>query len=105
MRGQARENVVAVLPYRLGDDERCIDRDIAKNFHAVFLAVDEAVALFLVEAMGALDREAFLADDRNEGFFHGILRGLAGLVGRGAKVAADDEIDGFVFCGRHRGVG
>ena len=61
MRDQAGEDVMAVLPDRLGDDERRVGGNVAEDFHAVLLAVDEAVAFLLVEGMGALDRAAFLS--------------------------------------------
>ena len=43
MGGEARQNMVAVLPDGLGDDERRVGVDLGEDFHAVLLAVDEAV--------------------------------------------------------------
>ena len=57
--GEAGEDMMAVLPDRLGDDERRVGGDVAEDFHAVLLAVDEAVLFLLVEGMGALDVVAF----------------------------------------------
>ena len=56
------EEVVAVLPDGLGDDERRIVRDVAEDLHAVFLAVNEPVAFGRVERVRALDRPAFLLE-------------------------------------------
>lgn len=43
MRAQAGQDVVAVLPDGLGDDEWRIDRNVLENFQSHALAVDEAV--------------------------------------------------------------
>ncbi len=97
--------MMAVLPDRFGDDERRVGGDVAEDFHAVLLAVDEAVAFVLVERMGALDRAAFLVDGGDEVPFQGFLGGLTFLVGGGAEIAAGDEIDGVGCFGRHMGLG
>jgi len=94
MGAKAGEDVVAVLPDGLGDDEGRVGGDVAEDFHAVLLAVDETVAFLFVEGVGAPDGKAFAFDGGDEAFFHGVLGGLAGLVGGGAEVAAGDEIDG-----------
>jgi hypothetical protein len=88
---------------RTGPRWRRVGGNLAEDFHAVLLAIDEAVALGLVEGMRALDFVAFLFDGGGEVLFHFGLRGLAGSVGGDAEVATGDEVDDFL--GGHGVVG
>ena len=54
MRDKTVQDVMAVLPDRFGDDERCVDRDFPEHFHPIFLAVDETVLFFGIEGVGTL---------------------------------------------------
>ncbi len=101
MRAEAGEHVMAVLPDRLGHNERRVCGYIAEDFHAVFLAVDEAVAFRLVEGVSAFDRIAFLVNGGGQVLFEGLLGSLTFLIGGSAEIAAGDEIDGGGFW-RHR---
>ena len=86
---------MAVLPDRFDDDERGGARDVAKNLHAVFLAVDEAVLLGGIERMGALYSVSGATDGCDDGCLDGFLSGPALLIGGQTQIAAGDEKDGF----------
>ena len=55
MAAQPGQDVVAVLPDRLGDDERGVAVDAGEHVHAHALAGDEAVATRRVDGMAAPD--------------------------------------------------
>ena len=89
------ENVVAVLPDGFGDNERRLRGNVAEDLHAILLTVDEAVATNGVEGMGALEGPAFLSEDVGDLLFHRELGSFALLVGRGAKIAIRNEVNGI----------
>jgi hypothetical protein len=91
MRDQACQHMVAVLPYRFGDDQRSGRRDGSKNFHAVPLAADESVADRRVIRMAAPNFGARVAHRAHHDFFHALLSGPAFLVGGESQVAACDQ--------------
>ena len=95
MADEAVEDVVGVLPDGLSDHERGVGRDVAEDLHPIFLAIDEAVLLFWIVGMGALDLPSFAFNGLGDLLFHGGLGFLAFLIGRGAEIAACDEIDDF----------
>ena len=76
--------MVAVLPHSLGDNDRCILWKIAKNLHAVLLAVDEAVPFLGIKAVAAANLAALLLDGLDQQGFHCLLGLFAFLVGGGA---------------------
>ena len=92
------KEMVTVLPDCLCYDNRCIFRDVAENFHAVLLAVDETVTFLGIESMAAPDLASLLFNGLDQQGFHGLLRLLAFLVGGGAKIAIGDKDD---FLGAH----
>ena len=57
---ESLQEMVAVLPDCLGNDDRGVLGDVAEDLHAVLLAVDEAVAFLRIEAVTAADRAPFL---------------------------------------------
>ena len=59
MRDQPVQDMMAVLPDRLGDNQRRFGVNLAKDLHAVLLAVNKAVLLDRVVRMAALDGRAF----------------------------------------------
>ena len=95
MREQPVQQVMRVLPHRLGNDQRRVGRDVFENFHSVFLAVDEAVLFFRIERMAALHRPSLALDGGDDDCFHGGLRRPAFLVRGQTQVAAGDEVGGF----------
>ena len=99
MSGEPGENMVAVLPHRLGDDERRIWIQVAKNAHAVMLAVDESVTIF-VDSVSAFDFEAEFFNRCAEFFLHRLLGWPAKTIGRETGIAAGDE-QSFGFAGAH----
>ena len=90
---ESLQEMVAVLPDSLGNDDRGVLGDVAEDLHAVLLAVDEAVAFHRIEAVTAADRAAFLFNYLDQQGLHGLLRLLAFLVGGGAEIAVGDEDD------------
>ena len=74
MRIQPVQHMMTVLPDGLHHHQRRGARDIAKNLHAVLLAVDEAVLLGGIEWMAAPHLAAGSADGRHDGCFHAFLR-------------------------------
>ena len=79
---QAVQNMMAVLPDRLHHHQRRIRRQLAEDFHAVLLAVDESVLLHRVAGMPAAYVAAFAADGVHHSLFGLRLRRPALLVGR-----------------------
>ena len=73
--------MIRILPDRLGHDERRVGRNLAEDFDAILLAVDEAVFLSRVVRMPALDPIALLLDHGGERLFKIHLLFFAGLVG------------------------
>ena len=59
MTTQASEDVVAVLPDRLGDDQRRVGIDALEHVHAHALAVNEPVLESFVVVVRPFDRPAF----------------------------------------------
>ncbi len=90
---QTLQEMVAILPDRLGNDDWRILRDIAEDLHAVLLAVDETVAPLGVESVSAANFAAFFLDGLDQQSLHGLLGFLAFLVGRGAEIAVGDQDD------------
>ena len=81
MRRQAGEDVMRILPHRLGHDERRVGVHLAKNFETLALAGDEAVLLLGLERMRAPDAEAFRFQGGPERCLHRDLRRPANLIG------------------------
>ena len=96
VRDKAGEDVVAVLPDRLGHDQRRVAGNGAEHLQAVLLAVNEAVLLDRIVGVAALDLEAFLLDRGGEFLLHRRLFGFAGLVGGKAQVPAGHQVDRFL---------
>ncbi len=87
---EAVKHVMAVLPDRLGDDQRRGGREGAEHLHALLLAGDEAVAGGFVHRMAAADFKSLGAHGEHHLLLHGVLRGPAHRVRREAQVAAGD---------------
>ena len=101
MREEPVQHVMAVLPDGFDHHQRRVRRDVAEHLHAVFLAVDEAVALGGVEGMPAADIVSRAANCRHDGCFHALLCRPALLVRGQAQIATGDKNDGihsFVHC-------
>jgi len=92
--GETVQDVVTVLPDGLGDNERRLRRQPAEDFHAVLLAVDEAVPLFGVEGVGPFHGPAELLQRGTDLLFHRHLGGLAVAVCGNAKVSVGKEVNG-----------
>jgi hypothetical protein len=92
---QTAEDMMAILPNAFGDNERGIGIELAKDFHAHLLGIDEAMLLFFVERMGAYDLPAFGFEGFGEDSFHFGLFRPAFLVCGKAKVAIGEEIGVF----------
>lgn len=97
MGNEAVQDLVGVLPYTLGNDQRRILGDVAKHLHSVDLRVDEPVFFFRVARMGAFDFPSLSRETFREFFFHRLLFGPAFLVGGETEVAVGNEVNGFIF--------
>ena len=93
MSEQAGQNVMAILPDALRDNERRVGIKAAENFHAHLLRIDEAMALRFVEGMRAHHAPAFgFKRSRDDGLHLHLFR-PALLVGGRAEVAAGHEVN------------
>ena len=99
---QAGQDVVAVLPDGLDDDERRVRREPLEDLDARALAVDEAVPVLRVDGVAAPHRPAERGDRRREVVLELALRRPARHVRRGPQVAARDGVDGARLRGRGR---
>src|SRR5205823_1669706 len=66
---QAVQHVMAVLPYSFYNDQRSVVRDLAKNFHAILLVVDETVLFDGIEGVTAADFAASFANRIHDSSF------------------------------------
>ena len=103
VRDEPGQQMVRILPDRLGDDERRLRIERGKHLHAFLLGADEAVFQRRFVGMGADEPAAETGDGCGELLFHGRLGGPARFIGRRAQIAVGDEQDGFLRGGFHRG--
>ena len=87
---EAVQQVVAVLPHRFYDHERRVPRDVAEDFHAALLGVDEAVVFLRIDFVAANDFASPSRDGGGDGLLGLELSGPACLVGRNTKIAIRD---------------
>ena len=92
---QPREQMMRILPHRLGHDQRRIRRDVAKHLDPHPLPIDETVLLHLVERMRPPHGPALGLQGKRQNFLHRGLRGPADLICGESEVATGDEICGF----------
>ncbi len=93
MGGKPRQEVLAVLPDRFGDDERRIGIELAENRQAHLLRIDEAMLFGRVEPMRANDLPAFGSQRLRELVLHFRLCRPAFLVGGEPQIAIGHQID------------
>ena len=93
MGGQARQNVVGVLPDGLRHNHRGVRVEVAEHLDAHLLRVNEAVLLLFVERMRAHDGPALGFQGPGQAGFHLRLLGPALQVGRKAQVAAGHHVN------------
>src|SRR5215468_9255089 len=94
---QSMEQVMAVLPDTLGDDERRVGVELAKHLHPHFLGVNEAMLLPWVVRVSADDLPTFRLQRRGEDSFHFRLFGPALLIGGETKIAVGHQVNVFRF--------
>ncbi len=87
--------VVAVLPDRLGHDERRFLRDASEYLHSPLLAVDETVAFIGIHGVRTLNAPSLPLDGLGQLSLHGRLGFLAVLIGGEAEIAVGNEVSGF----------
>jgi len=87
--------MMRVLPHSLGDDERRVRVNAAKDLDALPLAGDEAVLLFGIVRMRAPRFPTLGLEGFGERVLHGFLRRPASLVGGKAEIATGDDLDGL----------
>ena len=90
MRNQPMQHVMTVLPDRFHYNQRRAPRDVAKNLHAIFLAVNESVALGGIEWMPPLHLASSSANGCDNRRLYRLLSRPALLVGRQTQIAAGD---------------
>lgn len=78
---ETSENMMAVLPYRLSDDNGCLVGDLAKDVDTVTLTVDEPVLLVRDERVGAPDDVPESLHRAAESIFHRLLSRPTVLIG------------------------
>src|SRR6185437_15964410 len=98
VRIEAVQNVMAILPDGLDDDQGRRGWNLAEHFHAALLAIDKAVLFGWIERVAALCFRAETADGGGDGLFGAFLRGPAFLIGREPQISARDENNGFCHC-------
>ena len=87
MGAQSGEDMVAVLPYRLGHNQFGVGVDVREHFHAHALVGDETVLLHRIVGVAAFDGDAFFGKGRDDTALHVFLRRPAYLIGGQAQVA------------------
>ena len=95
MRIEPVQQVMAVLPDGFDDDERGVDGNIAKDFHAALLTIDEAVLFDGVIGVAAPDFEPVAANGGHHGLFDARLGGPTLLIGGESQIANGNEDDRF----------
>ena len=93
MAEQAGEDVMAILPDGLDDDERGGGVDGGEDIHSHALVEDEAVLEVFAVGMGAADLESLGGEGLDDCALCLGLGGPADLVGRLTQIAAGDEKD------------
>jgi hypothetical protein len=90
MGDQTRQNVTAVLPDRLDDNEGRVLWYMAKDFDAMPLAVYEAMSLLRVDRMPTAHRPPFVSYGGGHSLLYRPLCGPTLTIRRKAHVAAGD---------------
>ncbi|MPM96846.1 hypothetical protein SDC9_144011 [bioreactor metagenome] len=88
------QNVVGVLPDRLRDHQGSIFRDVLEDLHPQALMVNEAVLLFRIVGVGALNLPPAFVDGAGQLALHLLLSGPGGPIGGFAQVATGYQVDG-----------
>jgi hypothetical protein len=79
---QTAQNMMAVLPHCLRDDDWSVLWNRAKHIDPVSLAINETVSFFDLVGMGSLYLTMETANSRGKCIFHGLLRRPAFLISR-----------------------
>ena len=91
MRNETVEQVVRVLPDRLGNNKGRLPVDLCKHIHALALAGDEAVLEIGVIFVGPLKITTEAFDYASEFLLHLILFRPAVLIGSNTEIAIGNE--------------
>ena len=83
---------MAILPDAFSNDERGGGVQTAKDFHAHFLRVNEAMLFLLIERVSAHNGPALGFQSAAQHGFHFGLLGPASLVGREAQVSVGHQV-------------
>src|SRR5258707_4636970 len=97
MRAQAGQNVMAVLPYALSNDQRHVRVELAKHFHPHLLRINEPVLLDRVKAMTSHKLAAFPLQSVREDALHPRLFRPGLLIGTQAQIAISHQINLSAF--------
>jgi hypothetical protein len=93
MSQQSVQDMMRILPHRLGHDQRRLRIDFAKNLHPLLLRADEAVPLGLLKRMRPHNLISLGRDGRRQRLLHPLLGRPAFLIGTEAQIAVGDELD------------
>src|ERR1700681_3937670 len=85
--------MMTILPDRFDDDQRRGGRNVAKDLHAVLLAVDETVLLGGVVGVTALDVAARASDGGHDGGLDAFLGGPTLAIGGEPQIPICDYND------------
>jgi hypothetical protein len=77
---EARENMMAVLPNRFDHHQRSLGRNLAKDFDAVALTVNESVLLHWIKWVSAANGMSASANRTHHRLFHLVLGRPAGSI-------------------------
>ena len=95
MRIQAVQQVMAILPDGLHDNQRRLRRNFAKDFHTAFLAIDETMLFRRIVAMAAAHLASLAADGLENGVLGLSLGGPTHLISGQAQIPVGDQNDRF----------
>jgi len=93
---QTTQQMVRILPYRFGNNQRRIGMDFVKNLHPLFLRADKSMLFSRVVFVSAIQLIPFSLDSFRQPAFHRFLCLPAGLVDGKSQITAGDQGD-FVF--------
>src|SRR5581483_3331847 len=88
---QSGENVMAILPDGFYNDQGRFRGNLAKDLHAVLLAVDESVALHWIPGMCPPHFPALPSDGIDHSLFDARLRGPAVLIRGEAQISIRNQ--------------
>src|SRR5258705_9577213 len=91
MISQPRENMITILPYSYGYDQRSLRRNGFEYVHAHTLIPDKAMFQWFIIGMRSSNSNSLNGKCCNNPLFHICLGGPASLVSRQTQISASDK--------------